>query len=106
VHEKAVLDEATGQLFCGADGVVYFYNAASRSSFHHVEAIHDKLQKIKSASTPSVLVGIALAGTKREVSFKEGNELARKLGCNFSVETEATVGDASPDNTVVSQSTR
>jgi precorrin-3B methylase len=80
-------------LFSGADGVVYFYNTASRSSFRHIEAIHDKLEKIKSAPTPSVLVGIVLAGTEQEVSFKEGNELARKWGCDFSVETEATVED-------------
>lgn len=61
-----------------------------------MEAIHDKLQKIKSASTPSVLVGIVLAGTEPEVFFKDGDELARKWGCNFSVETEVTVGDVLP----------
>jgi hypothetical protein len=105
------LDEAIGQLFCGAEGVVYFYNAASRSSYEHIEAIHDKQQKVKSASTTSapdaaklsgtsppplqmILVGTVLVGTKREVSLEEGNELARKLGCNFSLETEATVENA------------
>ena len=40
-----------------------------------------------------VLVGIVLVGTERKVSLEEGNKLARKLGCKFSLETEATVKD-------------
>ncbi|KAH8587652.1 hypothetical protein B0O99DRAFT_394223 [Bisporella sp. PMI_857] len=92
VREIAGPDEATDESIDGAGGIVYIYNAGSKLSFCHITAIHDKLQKIKSASTPSLLVGIVLVGTEQEVFFKDGDELARKWGCNFSVETDATVG--------------
>jgi hypothetical protein len=114
MQEIAGLDEATNQLIYDAEGIVYFYNIASRSSCEQIEAFYNEVQKIKAASTPSALdsasssaaspppfqmffVGIFL-GAEREVSFTGGNELARKLGCNFydvPVETEA-VGDILP----------
>ena len=110
MHEVAGLDEATDRLICGAEGIVCLYNVALRSSYERIEAIHDKIQKIKAASTPSaldpatspaaslppfqmVLVGTVHVGTEREVSPKEGNELARKLGCEFFEVSEATVED-------------
>ena len=92
MHEIAGLNGATDGLIYGVEGIVYFYNAALRSSFERIPAIHDKIQKT-SPSFQIVLVGIVLAETVREVSFKEGNELAGQLGCTFSVETEATVED-------------
>ena len=109
MYETANPNEAAYRWIRGAEGGVYFYNTASRSSYEHIEAIHDKLQKIRAASTPSaldpatssatspppfqkVLVGTVLSGTKRAVSLEEGQKLARKLGCEFSFETE-TNGD-------------
>lgn len=110
MDEIASLDEVTDRLICGAEGIVYFYNVAFRTSYERIEAIHDKIQKIKAASTTSapnpatlsatpppsfqiVLVGVVLVGTEWEVSLKEGNELARKWGCEFFEVSEATVED-------------
>jgi hypothetical protein len=43
MHEIVSLDEATDGLICGAEGIVYFYNVALRSSYERIHALHYKI---------------------------------------------------------------
>ena len=52
MHEIVDVDEASEGLIHDAEGVVLFYNTALRSSYERIQAIYDKIQKIKTASTP------------------------------------------------------
>ena len=76
MHEIASPGEATDGLIYSAEGIAYFYNAALRSSFERISAIHDKIQNTSPPSIQIVIVGIVIVGTVPEVLFKEGNELA------------------------------
>jgi hypothetical protein len=93
VHETADPNEATDRLIDGAEGIVCFYDVASKQSYKQIEAIHDKIQKNTPPPFQMVLVGIVRDETGREVSVNDGDELARKLRCKFSLETKDTVGD-------------
>jgi len=88
MHEIANPDKVPDQLVNGTEGIVYFYNTASRSSYNQIKAIYNKIQNLSPFQI--VLVGIVLAGTEQEVSQKQVGELAQELKCGFSVETEAT----------------
>jgi hypothetical protein len=92
VRETADPDEATDGLIDGAEGIIFFFDVASRESYKQIEAIHDKIQKNSPPPFQMVLVGIVLGDTSPKVSVHDGDELAGKLGCNFSVETKDTVG--------------
>ena len=89
MHEVAGLVEATERLICGAEGVIYFYNVALRSSYERIHTLHYEIQDIKAASTSSasdpatssaaspptfqrILVGVVLIGTERQSLLKKG----------------------------------
>ena len=85
------------------EGFVLVYSISSRSSFTHIQQFHSQVTRVKesSASSPSYPgspisacitpppVPMMLVGnnsdrvTEREVSTKEGQALAKELGCEF-----------------------
>lgn len=72
------------------EGFLLVYSITSRSSFEEVVAFHQQILRVKDRdSFPVVIVGnkCDLEG-ERQVSFEEGQELARQVGCTF-VETSA-----------------
>jgi GTPase KRas protein len=68
-------------------GFLIVYSIRSRSSFLRVENISYQIARLKSG--PTMLVGNQCdLAAEREVSTREGADLAKRLGCQF-VETSA-----------------
>jgi GTPase KRas protein len=87
------------------EGFVLVYSITKRRSFELISRFHNQIQRVKEASAsspsypgspfapqhynPAKMPPIMLVGnnsdlvTEREVSRKEGYDLARELGCNF-----------------------
>jgi GTPase KRas protein len=71
----------------GGDGFLIVYSSRSRSSFSRVQNFYDQIARVKSA--PTMLVGNNCDQVaEREVSTREGADLAKRLRCPF-VETSA-----------------
>lgn len=89
MHEIISLNDKAEELIANADGIVYFYNVAQRSSYDGIQTIHDHVQKIKATSIassltfPRILIGAILAGTEQEVFSNEGIGLAQNLRCEY-----------------------
>jgi GTPase SAR1 family protein len=68
-------------------GVVLMYSVTSRPSFSEVEKIRKKILSLKpeSIKVPMVLVGNKSDSLhfERQVTFKEGEMLSKRLGCAF-----------------------
>jgi GTPase KRas protein len=86
-HGHAILQ---AQGIQASEGFLIVYNISSRSSFIEAQIFYDQIAIIKKSSLPPLV----LVGNKsddilnREISFKEGSVLAKKLGCKF-IETSA-----------------
>lgn len=67
----------------GVTGCILMYSVANRHSFEIIELIRDKLlDMLGLRELPMVLVGNKI-DLDRQVSFKEGEELAKKIKCKF-----------------------
>ncbi|KAG9240412.1 ras family-domain-containing protein [Calycina marina] len=74
----------------GNDGFILVYSISSRLSFARIQGLYDQIQQIKKLNHPHInsqvpitLVGNKVDITKRMVSFLEGKDMARNLGCAF-----------------------
>ncbi|GAA5944190.1 uncharacterized protein JCM15063_000175 [Sporobolomyces koalae] len=72
------------------DGFLVVYSTTSRSSFLRIHEFIQQITRVKDSDrVPIVLVGNKLDRiNEREVDTREGQDLARRLGCEF-VETSA-----------------
>ena len=76
-------------IFSLGEGLILVYSVTSRSSFEHLEDIHQSIRRIKRGNTIFVLVGNKCDMTQeRQVSKADGAALARQYGCEF-IETSA-----------------
>jgi len=75
-----------------SEGLLLVYSLTSRSSFDQVQSIFRHVEKLKSFPFSTILVAnkCDLDG-EREVSFKEGQKLAKQIGASF-LETSALNG--------------
>lgn len=72
------------------DGFLVVYSTTSRSSFLRIHEFIQQITRVKDSDrVPIVLVGNKVDRiNEREVDTREGQELAKRLGCEF-VETSA-----------------
>ncbi|KAJ1962434.1 Myosin type-2 heavy chain 1, partial [Dipsacomyces acuminosporus] len=72
------------------EGFLLVYSITSRSTFERVERFRDQIIRVKDQdNVPMMLVGNKCdKAQEREVSFQEGQAMARRLGCDF-VESSA-----------------
>lgn len=72
------------------EGFLLVYSVTSRDSFENIAKFKNQILRVKeAASFPIILVGNkADLVDQRKVSFSEGKELAKDLGCKF-IETSA-----------------
>ncbi|KAJ1932517.1 RAS2 protein [Linderina macrospora] len=72
------------------EGFLLVYSITSRSTFERVERFRDQIIRVKDQDhVPMMLVGNKCdKAQEREVSFQEGQAMARRLGCDF-VESSA-----------------
>ncbi|KAI8628765.1 putative small G-protein Ras2 [Xylariaceae sp. FL1651] len=82
-----------------SEGLLIVYSVTSRGSFTAIGRLFEQVLRVKGwspqdpAASPPTKLPIMIVGNKcdkekREVSTKEGHDLARKLGCEF-IETSA-----------------
>lgn len=65
-------------------GFILVYSISSRRSFVRIQKLYNQISSVKADLTPVMLVGNKSDQfTEREVSTKEGQCLARELGCDF-----------------------
>eukprot|EP00026_Physarum_polycephalum_P001882 Phypoly_transcript_01885.p1 GENE.Phypoly_transcript_01885~~Phypoly_transcript_01885.p1 ORF type:complete len:979 (+),score=188.07 Phypoly_transcript_01885:120-3056(+) len=78
------------QYYRTGQGFLLVYSITSRSSFDEARYIHEQILRVKdSDSVPIILVGNKIdLDSERQVSSREGQDLARALGCSF-IETSA-----------------
>ncbi|KAJ2034035.1 RAS2 protein, partial [Coemansia sp. S2] len=67
------------------EGFLLVYSITSRSTFERVERFRDQIIRVKDQdNVPMMLVGNKCdKAQEREVSFQEGQAMARRLGCDF-----------------------
>ncbi|KAJ2453733.1 Myosin type-2 heavy chain 1 [Coemansia sp. RSA 2336] len=72
------------------EGFLLVYSITARSTFERVERFRDQIIRVKDQdNVPMMLVGNKCdKAQEREVSFQEGQAMARRLGCDF-VESSA-----------------
>ncbi|KAJ6457975.1 ras-like protein [Mycena sanguinolenta] len=76
------------------DGFLLVYSITQRSTFNRIRTYHEHIRRIKG---PDGDVAVVVVGNKcdveanREVSVREGQDLAKELGCTF-METSARQG--------------
>ncbi|KAF7351684.1 Protein ras-2 [Mycena sanguinolenta] len=76
------------------DGFLLVYSITQRNTFNRIRTYHDHIRRIKGPDAVGAVVVVgnkSELGTKREVSVKEGQDLAKELGCMF-METSARQG--------------
>jgi len=70
------------------EGFILVYSIVARSTFERVQRFREQISRVKDTdSIPLILVGNKCDMSEREVPPHEGEELAKKLGCEF---TEAS----------------
>ena len=69
------------------------YDVTERRSFHNVNVWLEQLKEHGDSRTKIILVGnkCDVPEDKRQVSFEEGDSLAKQIGCSF-VEASAKMG--------------
>jgi len=73
------------------EGFLLVYSIDSRQTFDEMESFHSQILRVKDVDTfPMVMVGnkCDLPADLRQVSLQAGNDLAKRLECNF-METSA-----------------
>ncbi|MCQ2817518.1 MAG: ADP-ribosylation factor-like protein [archaeon] len=66
----------------GVSGYILIYSTTDRESFDLIENIFNKIQSIANPNVPKLLIGTKNdLIEERKVSWEEGVELAKKLGC-------------------------
>ncbi|KAJ2156870.1 RAS2 protein [Coemansia sp. RSA 552] len=72
------------------EGFLLVYSITARSTFERVERFRDQIRRVKDQDqVPTMLVGNKCdKAQEREVSFQEGQAMARRLECDF-VESSA-----------------
>lgn len=65
--------------------VLLVYNVSSRATFNRVQQLFQLVEQARTTYVllPAVIVGNQYNGSDREVSTKEGEDLAKSLGCGF-----------------------
>jgi len=66
------------------DAFLFSYSIHSRSSFEEVEKNFEEVMRVKEKAIPGVLIAIDHDNShSRKISYQEGEELAKRLGCGF-----------------------
>ncbi|ORX49850.1 ras-like protein 3 [Hesseltinella vesiculosa] len=78
------------QYMRNGEGFVLVYSITSRLSFEEISTFYQQIRRVKDKDFfPMILVGNKSdLGADRQVSFQEGNDLAKQFGCPF-METSA-----------------
>ncbi|SAL95901.1 hypothetical protein [Absidia glauca] len=78
------------QYMRNGEGFILVYSITSRLSFEEISTFYQQIKRVKDKDFfPMILVGNKCdLETDRQVSFQEGNDLAKEFGCPF-METSA-----------------
>ncbi|KAF7351686.1 Ras family protein [Mycena sanguinolenta] len=77
-----------------SDGFVLVYSITHRTTFSKIRSYHERIDRIKGQDASAGIIIVANKcdlEARREVSMKEGRDLAKELGCAF-METSARHG--------------
>lgn len=84
----------TANYYRGAQGCLVVYDVGERDSFDHAVSWYKRAVQLGGENLVAVLIGnkCDLSEEKRQVSYTEGDDLAKQLGIPF-LETSALSGD-------------
>lgn len=83
------MPRSTSSYYRGAHGIIVVYDITDRNSFNDVQKWMSEIDKFAGGNVVKLLIGNKCDVTDgRQISYEEGEALAKKLGTNF-IETSA-----------------